>query len=108
MYYSTGSKTATRAGSSTGGGEPIKVSALGSDATVTLDAATPTIAEQQLADKVQVMRVADSFNVVCVTETKGYLKMINEVVRRHGARAVIHTGDFGFFDAESYQHMHIK
>lgn len=88
----------------------IRISALGHEQTVEipsnkkLSAATAN----ELADRVTVMQLSNAQKVVCITETKGHIRMINDIARRHNARAVIHTGDFGFYDADSYKHMNVK
>lgn len=86
----------------------MRISALGSDKTVPLPSGAETRSVQEITDKVSVIKLAETQNVVCITETKGNLKMINELAKRHNARAIIHTGDFGFHDSESYKKMHLK
>lgn len=40
-----------------------------------------------------------------MTDTHGYLDSINELIAQHRADAVIHCGDFGFYDEQSVERM---
>lgn len=35
--------------------------------------------------------------ILCVADIRGRISGLNELAREAGAKAVIHTGDFGFF-----------
>lgn len=50
------------------------------------------------------MKYADSepFRILLVSDTHGQLSVINRLVRETKADAVIHAGDFGFYDNDSY------
>ncbi len=39
--------------------------------------------------------------VLCISDTHGELEQINRLANETGAEAVIHAGDFGFYDLES-------
>ncbi len=84
------------------------MSALGSDQTVIIPSDKPDTSVDAIAEKISVVTIDDYNNIVCITETKGHLRNINEIARRHNARAIIHTGDFGFYDSNSYQHLSNK
>lgn len=88
----------------------INVSALGSSSSIPNVPKEESIvtAEEQIEEKITVMKLSDDYNVVCITETKGHLRHINEIVKRHNAKAVIHTGDFGFYDKDSYKNISSK
>lgn len=88
----------------------MRISALGHEHSVGMPSqktVSPGTASE-LADKVSVMHLSNAQKVVCITETKGHIRMINDIAKRHNARAVIHTGDFGFYDADSHKHMNVK
>eukprot|EP00126_Sphaerothecum_destruens_P002454 Sdes_comp15890_c0_seq2m5006 len=40
--------------------------------------------------------------ILLVSQIKGRLSVLNELAARSGADCILHTGDFGFFDRESY------
>lgn len=40
--------------------------------------------------------------ILCVADIRGHLTSLNELVRQENAKAVIHTGDFGFFGPFRY------
>lgn len=40
-----------------------------------------------------------------ISDTHGKLGIIDELARDVGADAVIHAGDFGFYDTESYERL---
>lgn len=94
--------------SSTSATGEIRISALGHTHSLEFPAEVSPATASELADKVTMMHLSNAQKVVCVTETKGHIRMINEIAKRHNARAVIHTGDFGFYDAESFKHMNVK
>jgi hypothetical protein len=35
--------------------------------------------------------------ILCVADVRGKLSTLNDLAREHGAHAILHTGDFGFF-----------
>lgn len=37
--------------------------------------------------------------ILCVADIRGHFSSLNDLVRDENAKAVIHTGDFGFFGA---------
>ncbi|KAF5364303.1 hypothetical protein D9756_000914 [Leucocoprinus leucothites] len=39
--------------------------------------------------------------VLCIADIRGKLSSLNDLARQENAAAIIHTGDFGFFDANS-------
>jgi hypothetical protein len=39
--------------------------------------------------------------VLCIADIRGKLAALNDLARHENAAAIIHTGDFGFFDADS-------
>ncbi|KAG6885783.1 hypothetical protein C0993_009888 [Termitomyces sp. T159_Od127] len=41
--------------------------------------------------------------VLCIADIRGHLSALNGFAREHNAVAIIHTGDFGFFDAGSFE-----
>ncbi|KIY45172.1 hypothetical protein FISHEDRAFT_49959 [Fistulina hepatica ATCC 64428] len=41
--------------------------------------------------------------ILCIADIRGRLSAINDLAREVNASAVIHTGDFGFFEADSLQ-----
>ncbi|KAG5352298.1 hypothetical protein C0989_002900 [Termitomyces sp. Mn162] len=41
--------------------------------------------------------------VLCIADIRGHLSVLNDFAREHNAVAIIHTGDFGFFDASSLE-----
>ncbi|KAG6874004.1 hypothetical protein C0995_007961 [Termitomyces sp. Mi166 len=47
--------------------------------------------------------VLDTHNgrVLCIADIRGHLSVLNDFARDNNAVAIIHTGDFGFFDAAS-------
>lgn len=106
---STGSRKGSLEPSSTEPSNVLRVTALGSNDAVTIPSdAKHARTVEEITDRMSVVKITDGHNVICVTETKGHIKLINELVKRHDARAVIHTGDFGFHDAESYKHLSLK
>lgn len=46
-------------------------------------------------------------NVLLVSEVRGHLSVINELVEHTGAKAVIHTGCFGFYSPTSWQFLNV-
>ncbi|KAH9987382.1 hypothetical protein BJV77DRAFT_1026131 [Russula vinacea] len=44
--------------------------------------------------------------ILCVADIRGHLSSLNDMVREENAKAVIHTGDFGFFEASSVERIH--
>jgi hypothetical protein len=46
--------------------------------------------------------------VLCIAELRGRFSNLDSLVREHRADVVIHTGNFGFFDANSIQHISPK
>jgi hypothetical protein len=40
--------------------------------------------------------------ILCVADIRGHFSSLNDLVRDENAKAVIHTGDFGFFGAFSH------
>lgn len=86
----------------------ISVSALGSNSAVPIPNDAEKMAQDSITEKISVLKLSDGFNIICMTETKGHLKQINEIARKNNAKAVIHTGDFGFYDKESWKHISIK
>jgi len=87
----------------------MSASALGSSVSVAIP---PVTSQEQsvinVTEHVSVLKLCDKYSVICITETKGHIKMINEIAKRHNACAVIHAGDFGFHDTESYKRLSIK
>lgn len=43
----------------------------------------------------------NGLRILCVAEIRGKLGLLNELAREHRADAIIHTGNFGFFDENS-------
>jgi len=39
--------------------------------------------------------------LLCVADVRGNLAHLNDLAARHNAHAILHTGDFGFYEAES-------
>ncbi|ORX34900.1 hypothetical protein BD324DRAFT_633119 [Kockovaella imperatae] len=46
--------------------------------------------------------------ILCVSDIRGDYHELNKLIREHDATAVIHTGDFGFMNAESLDRMQDK
>lgn len=46
-------------------------------------------------------KVIDSVHgrILCIADVRGRLSSLNDMAREAGAKAIIHTGDFGFFGA---------
>lgn len=42
---------------------------------------------------------ADHGRILCLADVRGRLSQINELAKEHGVKAVIHSGDFGFYGA---------
>ncbi|KAG6918517.1 hypothetical protein DXG01_013879 [Tephrocybe rancida] len=41
--------------------------------------------------------------ILCIADIRGRLSALNDLAREAGAQAIIHTGDFGFFEASSLE-----
>ncbi|KAF8644334.1 hypothetical protein AX16_008542 [Volvariella volvacea WC 439] len=50
-------------------------------------------------------KVLDSVHgrILCIADIRGRLSALNDLAREHNAQAIIHTGDFGFFEANSLE-----
>jgi predicted phosphodiesterase len=46
---------------------------------------------------------ASNARILCIADIRGRLSALNELAREHNASAIIHTGDFGFFDEQSLE-----
>jgi hypothetical protein len=46
--------------------------------------------------------------IITVSGIEGKLSLLNVIAKEHNARAVIHTGNFGFYDADSYKSVPIE
>ncbi|KAH9963341.1 hypothetical protein BC827DRAFT_1266618 [Russula dissimulans] len=44
--------------------------------------------------------------ILCVADIRGRLSSLNDMAREENAKAIIHTGDFGFFEATSIDRIH--
>lgn len=44
--------------------------------------------------------------ILCVADIRGHFSSLNDLVRGENAKAVIHTGDFGLFEASSIERIH--
>ncbi|KAI0273103.1 hypothetical protein BGY98DRAFT_1120327 [Russula aff. rugulosa BPL654] len=44
--------------------------------------------------------------ILCVADIRGHFSSLNDLAREENAKAVIHTGDFGFFEAPSIERIH--
>jgi len=44
---------------------------------------------------------SDHARVLCIADIRGKLSALNDLARQENAAAIIHTGDFGFFEANS-------
>ncbi|KAF8490950.1 hypothetical protein F5888DRAFT_1637849 [Russula emetica] len=44
--------------------------------------------------------------ILCVADIRGHFSSLNDLVRDENAKAVIHTGDFGLFEASSIERIH--
>ncbi|KAG6829345.1 hypothetical protein H0H92_004711 [Tricholoma furcatifolium] len=42
--------------------------------------------------------------ILCIADIRGRLSALNDYAREHNATAIVHTGDFGFFQANSLEH----
>lgn len=69
------------------------------------DIDVPTDSHHQLAEQnaktLRDGKLKKSQKILCISETHGLLSSINDLARKTGATAVIHTGDFGFYEKES-------
>lgn len=43
--------------------------------------------------------------ILCISDIRGHLSRLNSLAEQHSAAAVIHTGDFGFYDQDSLERM---
>ncbi|KAF9498250.1 hypothetical protein BDN71DRAFT_1443553 [Pleurotus eryngii] len=48
-------------------------------------------------------KILDTFSgrILCLADIRGHLSTLNELAREANAKAIIHTGDFGFFESAS-------
>ncbi|KAH9011284.1 hypothetical protein EDB85DRAFT_1141981 [Lactarius pseudohatsudake] len=44
--------------------------------------------------------------ILCIADVRGRLSSLNDLAREANAKAIIHTGDFGFFEATSIERIH--
>ncbi|KAI0057721.1 hypothetical protein BV25DRAFT_1994756 [Artomyces pyxidatus] len=44
--------------------------------------------------------------ILCIADIRGRLSALNDLAREANAKAIIHTGDFGFFEASSIERIH--
>ncbi|KAI9507196.1 hypothetical protein F5148DRAFT_981701 [Russula earlei] len=44
--------------------------------------------------------------ILCIADIRGRLSSLNDLAREENAKAIIHTGDFGFFEATSVDRIH--
>ncbi|KAH8115766.1 hypothetical protein DFH11DRAFT_1587009 [Phellopilus nigrolimitatus] len=44
-----------------------------------------------------------SGRILCIADVRGRLSSLNDMAREAGAKAIIHTGDFGFFESSSLE-----
>ncbi|TFY50474.1 hypothetical protein EVG20_g11496, partial [Dentipellis fragilis] len=44
--------------------------------------------------------------ILCIADIRGRLSALNDLAREANAKAIIHTGDFGIFDASSIERIH--
>ncbi|KAI0250535.1 hypothetical protein BJV78DRAFT_1218426 [Lactifluus subvellereus] len=44
--------------------------------------------------------------ILCIADIRGHLSSLNDRAREVDAKAIIHTGDFGFFEATSIERIH--
>ncbi|VDC01107.1 unnamed protein product [Peniophora sp. CBMAI 1063] len=53
-------------------------------------------------------KVLDSTHgrILCIADIRGRLSALNDLAREAGAQAIIHTGDFGLFEASSLDRIH--
>lgn len=84
---------------------PARPGAAGLHAAGPVPRGQPKLAADRVGERMSALKLSDSETIVCITETKGKLRQINELAKRHNARAIIHTGDFGFHDGESHKHL---
>ncbi|EJT48704.1 hypothetical protein A1Q1_02249 [Trichosporon asahii var. asahii CBS 2479] len=53
----------------------------------------------------RVILAGSSARILCVADIRGDYHELNRLIREHEATAVIHTGDFGFLNADSLERM---
>ncbi|GMK54175.1 hypothetical protein CspeluHIS016_0107610 [Cutaneotrichosporon spelunceum] len=53
----------------------------------------------------RVVLAGNSARILCVADIRGDYHELNRLIREHEAAAVIHTGDFGFLNADSLERM---
>ena len=47
--------------------------------------------------------------ILCIADVRGRLSSLNDMAREVGAKAIIHTGDFGFFGEHSFlDYLHVN
>ncbi|BEJ16961.1 hypothetical protein CspHIS471_0603620 [Cutaneotrichosporon sp. HIS471] len=53
----------------------------------------------------RIVLAGNSARILCVADIRGDYHELNRLIREHEATAVIHTGDFGFLNADSLERM---
>ncbi|OLL25819.1 hypothetical protein NEOLI_000541 [Neolecta irregularis DAH-3] len=57
--------------------------------------------QQKSSFSADVLDLGQNARILCVADIRGNLSQINELAKEANAQAVIHTGDFGFYDSDS-------
>ncbi|TFK64910.1 hypothetical protein BDN72DRAFT_825110 [Pluteus cervinus] len=70
--------------------------------TSTRPAVSPLPRPQQVNTQTKVLDTTQG-RILCIADIRGRLSALNELAREANAKAIIHTGDFGFFEASSLE-----
>ncbi|KAL0949104.1 hypothetical protein HGRIS_009193 [Hohenbuehelia grisea] len=68
--------------------------------TTTRSAVSPLPNKYQVNTQTKVLDTAHG-RILCIADIRGHLSTLNDLARDANAKAIIHTGDFGFFESNS-------